>query len=89
MQAVKTNSCLELTGHTSPTGSPAVNERLSFLRADYVKGRLVRDNPQLRDRLVTNGVGSSETMVGTGKDDASDALDRRVEMKPISSCTQS
>jgi outer membrane protein OmpA-like peptidoglycan-associated protein len=88
VQAGKSNSCLEVTGHTSPTGSPAVNERLSFLRADYIKGRLQRDNPELRNRLVTNGVGSSETLVGTGKDDASDALDRRVEMKPIPSCTK-
>lgn len=88
VQAAKSKSCLELTGHTSPTGSPALNERLSLLRADYIKGRLQRDNPQLRNRLVTNGVGSSETLVGTGADDASDALDRRVEMKPIPSCTK-
>lgn len=87
-QAGKTDSCLELTGHTSPTGSAALNERLSFLRADYIKGRLQRDNAQLQNRLVTNGVGSSETLVGTGKEDASDALDRRVEIKPIPSCTK-
>jgi outer membrane protein OmpA-like peptidoglycan-associated protein len=88
-QAVNAGSCVEVTGHTSPTGSAALNERLSFLRADYIKTRLQRDNPQLRDRLVTNGVGSSATLVGTGKDDASDALDRRVELKPIASCSKS
>ena len=89
LQAEKTGSCIEVTGHTSPTGSPALNERLSFLRADYVKGRLEHDAPQLKNHLVTNGVGSAQTLVGTGKDDASDALDRRVELKPIASCAQS
>jgi outer membrane protein OmpA-like peptidoglycan-associated protein len=88
-QAAKSGNCVEVTGHTSPTGSAALNERLSFLRADYVKTRLQRDTPQLHDHLVTNGVGSSATLVGTGKDDASDALDRRVELKPIASCTTS
>ena len=88
-QADKSGSCVEVTGHTSPTGSPALNERLSFLRADYVKGRMQRDNPQLQNRLLTNGVGSSANLIGTGKDDASDALDRRVELKPIASCTKS
>ena len=85
-QAAKSGSCIEVTGNTSPTGSPALNERLSFLRADYVKTRLQRDTPQLRNKLVTNGVGSSATLIGTGKDDASDALDRRVELKPIAKC---
>jgi outer membrane protein OmpA-like peptidoglycan-associated protein len=66
-QAAKAGSCLEVTGHTSPTGSPAINERLSFLRADYIKGRLERDAPQLRSRLVTNGVGSAQTLVGTAR----------------------
>jgi outer membrane protein OmpA-like peptidoglycan-associated protein len=88
-QAAKSGSCVEVTGHTSPTGPAALNERLSFLRADYVKTRLQHDAPQLRDHLVTNGVGSTATLIGTGKDDASDALDRRVELKPIASCARS
>ncbi len=88
-QAAKSSSCVEVTGHTSPTGSAALNERLSFLRADYVKGRLQRDDAKLQNRLVTNGVGSTANLIGTGKDDASDALDRRVELKPIASCTKS
>jgi hypothetical protein len=88
-EAAKVGSCVEVTGHTSPTGPAALNERLSFLRADYVKARLQHDTPSLRNKLVTNGVGSSANLVGTGKDDASDALDRRVELKPIASCAKS
>jgi hypothetical protein len=33
-------SCLRLVGHTSPTGSPAVNDRLSLARADHVRALL-------------------------------------------------
>jgi outer membrane protein OmpA-like peptidoglycan-associated protein len=73
--------CLEVVGHTSATGLPAINDRLSGLRADYIKDRLEDEQKSLRGRLVATGKGSREMMVGTGKDDASDALDRRVEFK--------
>lgn len=75
--------CLEVTGHTSPTGPEPLNERLSLLRAEYVKSRLEGASPALAKRMIANGVGSRQTMVGTGRDDASDALDRRVEFKVI------
>jgi outer membrane protein OmpA-like peptidoglycan-associated protein len=73
--------CLEIVGHSSATGLPAINDRLSGLRADYVKDRLEDDQHSLRGRLVSTGKGSREMIVGTGKDNASDALDRRVEFK--------
>jgi outer membrane protein OmpA-like peptidoglycan-associated protein len=75
--------CLEVVGHTSATGLPAVNDRLSGLRADYIKDRLEDEQRSLRGRLVATGKGSREMIVGTGKDDASDALDRRVEFKTV------
>lgn len=77
------NKCLEITGHTSPTGPEPLNERLSLLRAEYVKTRLEGSSPALARRTIANGVGSKQTLVGTGRDDASDALDRRVEFKVI------
>ncbi len=76
-------SCLEVTGHTSPTGPEPLNERLSLLRAEFVKAHLEGAAPKLAKRMIANGVGSRQTMVGTGRDDASDALDRRVEFKVI------
>jgi hypothetical protein len=82
-RAASKNTCLEITGHTSATGPEPMNERLSLLRAEYVKTRLVQYSPSLGKRTIANGVGSRETMVGNGKDDASDALDRRVEFKVI------
>jgi outer membrane protein OmpA-like peptidoglycan-associated protein len=80
-RAAAKQSCLEIVGHSSATGLPAINDRLSGLRADYVKDRLEDDQHSLRGRLVSTGKGSREMIVGTGKDDASDALDRRVEFK--------
>ncbi|UCV20570.1 OmpA family protein [Ferribacterium limneticum] len=75
--------CLEITGHTSPTGPEPLNERLSLLRAEFIKSRLAQTSPGLDKRMIANGVGSRQTMVGNGRDDASDALDRRVEFKVI------
>jgi outer membrane protein OmpA-like peptidoglycan-associated protein len=82
-RTTQANACLEVSGHTSPTGPAALNERLSLLRAEYVKTRLTNEIPQLGKRMIANGVGSRENLVGNGRDDASDALDRRVEFKVI------
>jgi outer membrane protein OmpA-like peptidoglycan-associated protein len=82
-RSAKANVCLEITGHTSPTGPEPLNDRLSLLRAEYVKKRLEAEAPLLMKRTIANGAGSRETMVGNGRDDASDALDRRVEFKVI------
>jgi outer membrane protein OmpA-like peptidoglycan-associated protein len=75
-------------GHTSATGLPAINDRLSGLRADYIKDRLEDEQRSLRGRLIATGKGSREMIVGTGRDDASDALDRRVEFK-VAQCSKS
>jgi outer membrane protein OmpA-like peptidoglycan-associated protein len=85
-QTAKANGCIEVTGHTSRTGSQQINEQLSLQRANYVKGQLERDAPPLSGHLMANGAASSQMMVGTGKDDLSDALDRRVEFKPLPKC---
>lgn len=79
-------TCLQATGHTSPSGSAVMNERLSVLRAEYVKARLEEDAPDLRGKVVAAGRGGAEPMIGTGADDATDVLDRRVEFKVIPAC---
>jgi outer membrane protein OmpA-like peptidoglycan-associated protein len=76
-------ACLDVTGHTSRTGPEPLNERLSLLRAEFIKQRLEQEAPALGDRMIANGVGSRETIIGTGTDDAKDALDRRVTFKPV------
>ena len=75
--------CLEIVGHTSATGLAPINDRLSGLRADYIKDRLEDEEHSLRERLIATGKGSREMIVGTGRDDASGALDRRVEFKVV------
>jgi outer membrane protein OmpA-like peptidoglycan-associated protein len=80
------NACLQVTGHTSASGSAALNDRLSVLRAEYVKQRLEQEAPALKGRLLAAGVGAQEALVGTGADDATDVLDRRVEFKVMQAC---
>jgi hypothetical protein len=87
-RAVSSQACLEVTGHTSPTGPAALNDRLSLMRAEYIQMRLQTDQASLAKRTLAAGVGSRENLIGTGKDDASDMLDRRVEIKPIEPCTE-
>jgi outer membrane protein OmpA-like peptidoglycan-associated protein len=82
-RARQKSACLEIVGHTSRTGLPQVNERLSVLRAQYVMDLLQAGAPDSRGRMIATGRGYNENLIGTGKDDASDALDRRVEFKVI------
>jgi outer membrane protein OmpA-like peptidoglycan-associated protein len=79
--------CLEVVGHTSATGLAAINDRLSGLRVDYIKDRLEDNERSLRGRIIASGKGSREMIVGTGRDDASDALDRRAEFKVVKCST--
>jgi outer membrane protein OmpA-like peptidoglycan-associated protein len=85
-RAVQSDACLGIIGHTSKTGPPALNERLSVLRAQFIKELLQSGAPRLAERMRASGVGSRETLIGTGRDDASDAIDRRVEFV-IQTCT--
>jgi len=84
-RAAQRNTCLQVVGHTSKTGPPQVNERLSVLRAQFIKDLLQGSLPRLADKLKATGVGSREMLIGTGKDDASDAIDRRVDFN-VSDC---
>lgn len=82
-QATNSSACLEIIGHASATGPEPLNERLSLLRAEYLKQRLEAESPPLAKRSIAAGAGSKNTLVGNGRDDASDALDRRVEFKVV------
>ncbi len=84
-QAVVAKVCMNVVGHTSLTGSQAYNDRLSQQRAAYIKKRLDTEAPELAPRTRSSGMGFREPIVGTGTDDARDALDRRVAFK-IAEC---
>lgn len=77
------NVCINIVGHTSRSGSAEVNERISLQRAQTVKRLLEGQVRALASRLTATGVGYRENIVGTGTDDAIDAIDRRVEFKVV------
>jgi outer membrane protein OmpA-like peptidoglycan-associated protein len=82
---MQNKACIDVVGHTSNTGPAQVNERLSVLRAQFIKDLLQSASPSLAERLKAIGVGSRQSIVGTGRDDSSDAIDRRVDFN-VRSC---
>jgi len=76
-----TKVCMQIVGHTSRTGSEPVNDALSLQRANAILQRLAADAPALGTRIKTIGKGFRENLIGSGSDNAVDALDRRVEFK--------
>ncbi len=85
-QAVAAPSCLEISGHTSHTGEEGFNQRLSLARSQRVIELMRANQPTLGPRLSGTGKGWAENIVGSGTDNALDAIDRRVEFK-IAPCT--
>jgi outer membrane protein OmpA-like peptidoglycan-associated protein len=81
-QANKT--CFNIVGHSSKTGTAELNRSLSLRRADSVQSQLPTD---LRRSSCTIGMGFDQTLIGSGTDDARDALDRRVEFEVVA-CTE-
>jgi outer membrane protein OmpA-like peptidoglycan-associated protein len=79
--------CMDIIGHTSHTGSAAYNDQLSLQRARFIRQRLIGEATVLSERTTPSGRGFRENIIGSGTDDAVDALDRRVEFK-IVNCTQ-
>ncbi|MBC7941765.1 MAG: OmpA family protein, partial [Chitinophagaceae bacterium] len=75
--------CMNIVGHTSRTGPGAVNDALSLQRANYILQRLAADAPPVASRAKPSGVGFRENIIGSGTDNAIDALDRRVEFKIV------
>ncbi len=75
--------CLDIAGHTSRTGKPAMNQALSLRRATYIQKRLVAEAPVLKSRTKALGMGFERNLIGTGTDDAIDVLDRRVEFRIV------
>ena len=75
--------CMNVVGHTSKTGSEQVNDALSLQRANFIRQKLATESSVLGNRTKTAGMGFRQNIVGSGTDNAVDALDRRVEFKII------
>jgi outer membrane protein OmpA-like peptidoglycan-associated protein len=78
--------CMNIVGHTSRTGSEPANDALSLQRANFIRERLAAEAQSLGAKTKTSGMGFRQNIVGSGTDNAVDALDRRVEFK-IVPCT--
>ncbi len=78
-RTVADSACLRLTGYTSPSGSAEFNDRLSLARAVRIRHDLLANEPRLQGQVTARGVGSQDPIVGTGRDDATDLVDRRVD----------
>ena len=79
--------CVDVTGHASKSGSAEFNDRLSQQRAESIVALIAQTSRDARTRFKPAGRGFQETIVGTGANDATDAIDRRVEFK-VRACTQ-
>ena len=77
------NLCLEIIGHSSHSGNLPYNCRLSLDRAVAVQQKLAVNFSKVTINSTTDGKAWAENLVGSGTDDAQDAIDRRVGFKAI------
>jgi len=76
---------MTIIGHSSRTGSKSFNDNLSLQRSLWIKKQMTSSVPQVAGRAEAIGHGFNENIVGTGADDITDEIDRRVEFK-FSNC---
>jgi outer membrane protein OmpA-like peptidoglycan-associated protein len=79
----KNNLCLDISGHSSRSGDKISSERLSLSRAKTIQGVMSVTYPGIIKKSHVDGKGFRENIVGNGANDASDEVDRRVELSVI------
>jgi outer membrane protein OmpA-like peptidoglycan-associated protein len=77
---------VKIIGHSSRTGSEGYNDKLSLQRASTIQKQMASFSPKVIERSEAIGRGFHDNIVGTGKDDVTDEIDRRVEFK-FTSCS--
>jgi outer membrane protein OmpA-like peptidoglycan-associated protein len=70
-----------IVGHCSKSASEQYNNKLSLQRAGSIQKMMVSFAPEITGKTEILGRGFSENLVGTGTDDITDQIDRRVEFK--------
>lgn len=75
--------CLNIVGHSSRSGNERYNEQLSLQRALSVQKLIQKDFAQATQKTKALGRGFRENVIGSGSDDAQDAIDRRVEFRVV------
>jgi outer membrane protein OmpA-like peptidoglycan-associated protein len=72
---------VKIIGHSSRTGSDTYNDKLSLQRAMYIQTQMASYSKLVAGRTEALGRGIRDNIVGTGADDLSDEIDRRVEFQ--------
>lgn len=83
-QIYSAGKCMQVLGHASRSGAYEFNMQLSFSRATNIMNQLLTDEPRIKGRVTALGRGYQDNIVGSGSDDATDAIDRRVDFKLVS-----
>lgn len=78
---------IKIIGHCSRTGTEAYNDNLSLQRALWIQKYMASYVPEIMDKSEAIGLGFRENIVGTGTDDITDEIDRRVEFE-FSQCVE-
>jgi outer membrane protein OmpA-like peptidoglycan-associated protein len=76
-----------IIGHSSRTGSEGYNDKLSLQRSASIQKLMSSFDPDTMKRSEIIGRGFRDNIVGTGSDDLTDEIDRRVEFR-FKSCDQ-
>lgn len=76
---VNKKACLNIEGHASASGSADFNQKLSLSRATRIATRIQQFSSVPKGATVPYGKGVTEMIVGTGANNATDSIDRRVE----------
>jgi tetratricopeptide (TPR) repeat protein len=76
-------NCMEISGHASHSGTEEYNNRLSQMRAERIQKLLQDAEPALSEKLQAIGCGFHDNWVGSGADNESDAIDRRVQFRVV------
>ena len=80
-KTIDISNCMQVVGHASHSGTEEYNDQLSLKRAERIRELLNQDEPGIDKKIQALGRGFHENVIGTGTDDARDAMDRRVEFK--------
>jgi len=80
---VNSGRCVDIIGHASHSGTVEYNKNLSLKRAQAVQIKLNLETSVMKKITKSYGYGFSENIIGTGTNDARDAIDRRVSFKVV------
>jgi outer membrane protein OmpA-like peptidoglycan-associated protein len=76
-------NCVQIVGHASKSGTDEYNKKLSLRRAQSIQSRLEAGTSGIAAKTRSFGRGFDENIIGSGANDDSDAIDRRVEFKVV------